>query len=311
MSRRPTVDIVIVDFNSWSFTQECLVSIAVNQPQLAHIGRVVVVPNGSVQPASESVNGLGYSVEIIANGTNVGFAAACNKGASGSSADYLLFLNPDTRLLPGSLDVPVAFLEDPDHTAIGIVGVQMIDPIGEVSRTCSRHPRLAHFLNKILGLNRLSATFFPSGFMSDWNHNSTRSVDVVMGAYFLVRKPLFELLGGFDERFFVYFEEVDFTLRAKRTGYQTYYLAEARCYHRGQGTSDAVKAVRLFYSLQSRLRYAEKHFNVVSTSVLKFATLFIEPFSRMMLASLKQSESNLRQTVEAYHLLWKDLLKAQ
>ena len=125
--------------------------------------------------------------------------------------------------------------------------------------------------------------------MSDWSHDSTRPVNVVMGAFFLVRRSLYDLLGGFDERFFVYFEEVDFTLRAMQMGYETYYLSEARCYHRGQGTSDAVKAARLFYSLQSRLRYAEKHFDAVSTSVLKFMTLFIEPFSRMTFASVKES----------------------
>lgn len=103
---------------------------------------------------------------------------------------------------------------------------------------------------------------FPSHFMQDFDHCSSREVDHVIGAFFLVRRSVFEQLKGFDERYFVYLEDLDFSLRARKAGWKTYYLADATAYHKGGGTSEQVKAHRLFYSLRSRMIYGFRHFNL-------------------------------------------------
>ncbi len=124
-----------------------------------------------------------------------------------------------------------------------------------------------------------------------------------MGAFFLVRRSLFEALGGFDERFFVYFEEVDLTVRARAMGWRTFYLSDARVYHKGGGTTDRVKAVRLFYSLRSRILYAYKHFGWWTGSALTVGTLVLEPFTRLTLAVAHMSVAELVATVGAYIML--------
>src|SRR5207247_3592833 len=102
-------------------------------------------------------------------------------------------------------------------------------------------------------------------------------VDQVIGAYFMVRRPLFEALGGFDERFFVYFEEVDLSLRARQNGWASYFLANARVYHTGQVSSGQVRGERLFYLLRSRTEYARKHWSACKARPLRDLPLPVEP----------------------------------
>jgi GT2 family glycosyltransferase len=143
-----------------------------------------------------------------------------------------------------------------------------------------------------------------SHFMTTFDHQETRDVDHVAGAYFLIRRSLFEILGGFDERFFVYLEDLDFALRAKRLGWRSVFLAHARAYHKGGGVSDQVKAHRLFYSLRSRILYAFKHFNRAEAWAVCLATLAIEPVPRSVRGLLRLSGRELTDTVHGFTLLW-------
>jgi GT2 family glycosyltransferase len=146
-------------------------------------------------------------------------------------------------------------------------------------------------------------------FMHEWDHRKTRRVDHVIGAFFLVRRELFVDLHGFDERFFVYLEDLDFSFRAHKAGWCTVFLAEAQAFHAGGGTSQQVKARRLFYSLRSRLLYAFKHFSRPGAVGVLLTTLLVEPVSRSLLALLRRSMTNLRETWMAYGLLWRWLAK--
>src|SRR6185503_16033407 len=111
-------------------------------------------------------------------------------------------------------------------------------------RTCARFPTPGRFFAKMLGLDRILPGIFPSHFMTEWDHATNREVDQVMGAFFLVRRSAYEALAGFDERFFVYFEEVDFALRARARGWSTYYLTQARAYHEGGGSTKQIRPAR-------------------------------------------------------------------
>ncbi len=300
----PTLDIVIVDYNAGEWVQGCLRSVAEEPPRSCALSRVVVVDN---DPATAPTD---YDVdlpllEVIRNASNRGFAAACNQGARESQADYLLFLNPDTRLLDGSLDAPVAALEsDP---GLGVCGVQLVDEDGQPSPSCSRFPRASHFLWKMVGLQGWASRRGWSSTMIEWDHSVGRDVDVVMGAFLMVRRELFERLGGFDERFFVYFEETDLSLRVRQEGYRSRFLADARAFHKAGGASDKVRAARLFYSVRSRLLYAYKHFGWWSATGLALASLVLEPVSRCALALARGSGADLRETLGGYRMLWCDL----
>lgn len=114
-------------------------------------------------------------------------------------------------------------------------------------------------------------------------------------------------MGGFDERFFVYFEEVDLSLRVRQLGWDSIYLAEAQAFHAGGGTSSQVKAHRLFYSLRSRLLYGFKHFPRWQAWILVLMTLGIEPVTRTCFSFMKNGLVGVRNTWQAYCMLYLDL----
>jgi GT2 family glycosyltransferase len=301
-----SIDIIIVNWNAGQQLRECLESIITVDKEGFEIYNVVIIDNASSDGSLDSLEELKLPLIIIRNKENLGFAFACNQGAINSKADYLLFLNPDTRLSEDSLKVPITFMEQPENQHIGIVGIQLVDEEGRVNRTCARFPTPGRFFAKMLGLDRFFPRVFPSHFMLEWDHCDSREVDQVMGAFFLVRRPLFKMLNGFDERFFVYFEDLDFSLRARQLGWSSYYLAGAQAYHKGGGTSE-IKAKRLFYSLRSRILYGYKHFSWTAATMLMLGTLFVEPLSRIVLAIAHGSSSEIVETCRAYRMLWNSM----
>jgi N-acetylglucosaminyl-diphospho-decaprenol L-rhamnosyltransferase len=303
----PSIDIVIVNWNAGEQLQACLESIAAAPHDTYELQRVVVVDNASSDGSADSLQLPGIALVVIRNGENRGFAAACNQGIRGSCAEFVLLLNPDTRLFPDSLSKCVAFFSRPEGSAVGILGPQLLDEAGRVARSCARFPCVAAFCAKVSKLNWAWPTVFRESFMTEWDHTCSRDVDQVMGAFFLFRGRLFEELGGFDERFFVYFEEVDFSFRALKAGWKSRYFAEAQAFHKGGGCSDQVKARRLFYSLQSRVLYGFKHFGIFKGVLLLLLTFFIEPVSRVGSAAARLSARVIVETVQGYTLLYRAL----
>lgn len=299
---RASVQVVIVNWNSGAQLRHCLQSFAAVAGDDV-TARVTVVDNAS---ADGSQDGLGappsVPLALIHNNENRGFAAACNQGAAGTDAEFLLFLNPDTQLMPGSLERPVQYLRSPDNAAVGIVGIQLVDSDGHVARNTARTPTACSMVGNTVGLDRLMPAIFPPHFVSEWAHDATRAVDQVMGAFFLVRRTVFETLGGFDERFFVYYEDLDFAVRARAQRWSSAYLATAQAFHRGQGTTDTATERRTFYFCRSRILYALKHFNVGSASAVIGATLLLEPIARVI-----ARPGSAACTLRAFSSLWREL----
>lgn len=301
----PSMDIIIVNWNSGGLLRDCLESInnAASQ-DCFKLNRVVVVDNASCDESADELEDLRLSVSIIRNEENRGFAAACNQGAEDSSADYLLFLNPDTYLNQDSLAKPLIFMEEISDQQIGIVGIQLLDKNGKIARTCASFPTPGRFFSKMLGLDRLFPHAFSSHFMSTWDHLESREVDHVIGAFFLIRHFIFEELSGFDEQFFVYLEDLDFSFRAHQVGWRCFYLTDVNARHKGGGTSEKDKAMRLFYSLQSRILYGYKHFGWWSAFSLMLGTLLLEPLARFTLSAYRRLSGEIRETIKGYSILW-------
>lgn len=295
------VDVVVVNWNSGVQLRDCIESL-VKHGQ-ACIQKIVVIDNGSVD-GSEGVAEEMDAVQLVRTARNLGFAKACNLGVTQCAADYVLLLNPDTRVFDDSLTAPLAFMDKPGNERVGIVGIQNIGQDESVQRTCARFPRPRSFVVHSLGLNALWPRHFQDHMMREWLHNEDRQVDHVIGSYFLVRRQLWDLLGGLDERFFIYFEDLDFSLRAHRLGWVTWYLAGPKIFHRGGGTSEQIKARRLFYSLRSRLHYAAKHFGPVDFIAVSLAALLIEPIARIALASARREWTVVAETLRGYAVLY-------
>ncbi|WP_250124290.1 glycosyltransferase family 2 protein [Chroococcidiopsis sp. CCMEE 29] len=299
-----SLDIIIVNWNSGKQLRQALLSIVSTNKDGFVLNRVVVVDNASWDNSLEELEGIGLPLTVIRNRENRGFAAACNQGAKGSKADYLLFLNPDTRLFMNSLVKPIEFMQQPENANFGICGIQLVDENGNVNRHCCYFPLPKHFFSKILGLNLLFPRRFPTYFMAGWNHAGNREVEHVIGAFYLVRCSVFISLDGFDERFFVYLEDLDFSYRAYQANWSSYYLADAQAFHKGGGTSEQVKAIRLFYSLYSRILYVYKHFPWLIATSLMLATLLIEPLVRVGGSISSRSTLQLQETLEGSAKLW-------
>jgi N-acetylglucosaminyl-diphospho-decaprenol L-rhamnosyltransferase len=298
-------DVIIINWNSGNYLKNCINSlVAAHAVNPLLVNRVIIVDNNSSDDSLSGMDKLNLPIEIIRNKINMGFGAACNQGAVLSNADYLLFLNPDTEVLPYSIQTCIHFMEKKDNSNIGACGLKLTDDKGNIHRSCARFPAPGFFLGKALGLDMLLPGYFHSVSMREWDHLSNRAVDHVIGAFYLIRRPLFLQLRGFDERFFVYLEDLDLSLRLSKMGYQTFYLSETSAYHKGGGTSDKIKATRLFYALRSQIIYSFKHFNFLSALLTSFVTLCIEPIVRLSVAVVQGSGKTMVATVKGYCYLW-------
>ncbi|OGU61204.1 MAG: hypothetical protein A2V66_12740 [Ignavibacteria bacterium RBG_13_36_8] len=295
-----SIDIIIVNWNSGSYLAECLLSIESSLKNNFKLNRVIVIDNASTDGSFENINQTLLPVTVIMNSENLGFAKASNQGAYKSEADFLLFLNPDTRLFENSLSESISFMMKVENEEIGILGIQIINEAGEISRNCARFPSTWSIVYTSLGLDKLFPTVFPGHFMMDWDHNSSRAVDQVMGSFFFVRRNLFERLSGYDERFFVYYEDLDFAFRARKIGYHCYFLSTAQMFHKGGGTTEKIKAERLFYILQSKLLFCRKHFNKCSYFLIFFISLLLEPFVRIFGVFVKGSFSEVGEIIRGF-----------
>lgn len=301
MEMQSAVCVIVVNWNSGALLAKCAESVGAYGADT--VSELVIVDNASSDESLErALRVTSPNTTVIRNVTNVGFAVACNQGARLASAPFILFLNPDARLLPDSLSEVIQRLSDPGWSDVGIVGLQLVDESGHTARNCARFPRPHHYPMRAVGLDRVFVR--QRHFIEDWDHCSSREVDQVIGACFLVRTEVFRALRGFDEQFFVYFEELDFSLRARQAGWRSMYFAEARAFHLGGGTSSQVKALRLFYSLRSRLLYSRKHFGRMGHFVVTISTLLLEPISRVGQCLLSGSALAARSTVSGYGALY-------
>lgn len=292
------IDIVIVNWNSGHLLLNCINSISAYRGDFVY--QIIVVDNFSSDQSIDLVRDH-CGIKFVMSQRNLGFGKACNLGAQYATSDMLLFLNPDAELFSDTLANAAPFTSDPIFKDIGVFGVQLIDGAGRVARSCARFPNVSGF---IVGATKLDRFFPHLGHpMVEWDHANSRYVEQVIGAFFLVRRFLFAELNGFDEQFFVYFEEVDFSIRARAAGWKSFYIAGAQAFHFGGGTSNQVRARRLFYSLRSRLLYVFKHFNWIGVVLVLLTTLVVELFTRSAFAIVRRSWPNLKEVWSAYGML--------
>lgn len=300
-----SISIIIVNWNSSVCLERCIQSITDMKKSTFLLEQIIIVDNASSVEDIKNLQRLHSNepnIQIMYNDTNLGFAKACNVGAKGLNSDYLLFLNPDTILRNDTLEkCMIAFANSKFHKdKIAVLGCKLEDEYGKTQRCCSRLPKLRYYIAKCLGINRIIKSL--NQFMLEWDHEESRYVDEVMGAFFLTSGKVFRKLDGFDERFFVYYEEVDYCKRVKDAGFKVYYNSEASVYHEAGGSSKHVKAERLFYELRSRYQYQQKHNGQIGTWSIKVITR-LEYISRCILLLITGKKKEISNVNKAYVLL--------
>lgn len=304
---RPSIDIITVNWNSRDLLRRLVRSVPSALSGSFELLRLVVVDNASVDGSIDDLGGEVVPIVVLRNATNRGFAAACNQGAAGSTADQLLFVNPDVVLNPSSIADAIRCASRPEHSGVGILGIRLLDLHGGVGGYCAREPSAIAMVGQCVGLDRLFPRVFPPHFMVEWDHADTRSVAQVMGAFLMIRRDLFEALGGFDERFFVYYEDLDLCVRARRAGWNVLHCADATASHEGAGTTSQVKGRRLSYLLISRILFANKHLSRAGAAAVISATLVLEPLARLVRAVLRLSFDEVLQVLHGTMLTWGNL----
>ena len=301
--------IVIVNWNSREHLKNCLKSIEKAKKDNFYLRKIIIVDNASEDNSLDRIEEINLPIETIKNPENYGFAKACNIGAKRAEGDFILFLNPDTLVFEDTFTNLFNFIYKYDKPDIGIYGIQLLDENGNIQKTCAKFPNLWNLIVRTVGLDTINPKIFKSYRMEDWDHKETREVNQVIGAFFLVKKYLFEELNGFDEDFFVYFEELDFSKRAYNLGYKTVYITEAKAYHKGGGTSEKVKGKRLFYNAQSRVIYAFKHLGFMEGLIVMFFSWFIEPIFRTIFLILNRKLNEVPELIKGYFYLYKSRKK--
>ncbi len=225
------ISIVIVSWNVEALLYNCLKSIVTNAGKLSV--EVIVIDNHSHDNTVAIVKQHFPQVTITANQTNEGFAAANNQGILQSHGDYILALNPDTKILPNMLQNMVAFMER--KPKVGICGCRHRNPDFTLQPSVRAFPTWTALLFIVTKFAKL----FPASppvwkyLRRDLDYKLTQPVDQVAGSCFMMRREMINDIGVFDENFFIWFEEVDLCKRAKQKGWQVWYLADAELIHFG------------------------------------------------------------------------------
>lgn len=261
MSERLEVSIIIVSWNVQTFLAPCLESIPPALEGLA--GEIFVVDNASTDSSAEISEHLAGSIPnltVIRNTTNRGYAKANNQALRQARGEYILLLNPDTQLKPDAIKRLVACARK--HQA-GIVGARHKNPNGSLQPSVRRLPTPTVLIGLMLKLHRLlpALPMFRRYFAHDFEYTKTQPAEQVAGSCLLISRASVEKIGLLDERFNLWFEEVDWCQRAKTAGRAVWYCAEAELTHVGGQSFAQLATVKRQRTFNRSLRqYVRKHF---------------------------------------------------
>ena len=280
------LSVIIVNYNVEHFLEQCLIAVRNGLQQTE--GEVIVVDNNSVDGSLEMMGSKFPEVQVIANRRNVGFAQANNQAIKIAKGEFILLLNPDTVVEADTFEKTVRFMED--HPEAGGLGVKMVDGSGKYLPESKRGlPTPASAFYKIFGFTALfpRSKKFSEYYMGYLNENETNEVEVLAGAFMLLRKKVLDKTGLLDESFFMYGEDIDLSYRITKAGYKNYYFPETRIIHyKGESTKkSSINYVVMFY--RAMLIFVKKHYTGKNEKLL---TLFIHIsiYFRALLALLSR-----------------------
>lgn len=254
------LSVVIVNYNVKHFLEQCLHSVRKAARNLDC--EVFVVDNNSVDGSVKMVEEKFPEVKLIANHDNRGFSKANNQAIRIAKGDYVLLLNPDTIVEDDTFGKIVRFMDD--HPEAGGLGVKMVDGKGKFLPESKRGlPTPAVAFYKIFGLSKLfpKSRIFGQYHLTFLHVDKIHQVDVLSGAFMLIRKTVLDKIGGLDESYFMYGEDIDLSYRVTLEGFKNYYFPETRIIHyKGESTKkSSINYVLVFY--QAMIIFATKHFS--------------------------------------------------
>ena len=278
------LSVIIVNYNVRYFLEQCLKSLF--QALEGIEAEVFVVDNNSVDGSVTMLREDFPEVICIANSENTGFSTANNQAIRQAKGEYILLLNPDTLVQEDTFTKTLAFMDA--HPDAGGLGVKMIDGKGQYLPESKRSlpaPMVAFY--KISGLLRLfpRSKRFARYYLGHLDHRQTHEVEILSGAFMLMRKTALDKAGYLDETFFMYGEDIDLSYRILKAGYKNYYYADTRIIHyKGESTKKgSLNYVFLFY--KAMIIFARKHFSAKNAKLFS-SLIYIAIYLRAGMALL-------------------------
>lgn len=266
------ISIIIVNYNTSDLLINCINSIYENAGSINF--ETIVIDNNSTDDSVARVRKLLPQIKIIVNDQNVGFAKANNQAIKKSVGEVILLLNSDTVILDKAIDKSYQFLRD--YPDAGIVSCKLLNPDRSLQPSCRSFPSVLNYFSESFFLYKLlpHSRIFGKPYMTFFKYDEIKKVDVVMGAFMMIRRNVFNDIGFLDEDFFMYSEETDFCLRAHRQGWGIYFYPDAEIIHLGGGSS-AQLPTKMFLELhKSQMRFCYKHHPMWYARAEKIVILF-------------------------------------
>jgi Predicted glycosyltransferases len=304
----PNASVIIVSFNTKNVLRDCLHSLYA--ASLVKLVEVIVVDNASHDGSADMIEAEFPNVRLLRSTTNLGFAAANNLAFKIATGRYFVLLNPDAQLEVDALQKSLLFMTMTPRA--GLAGGRLLSPEGEEQPSARQFPSL---LNELIVISGLAARYPHSRFFGrfdrTWaNTQEPATVDWVPGAYAIIRREALDQIGYFDERFFLYYEEVDLCRRIKEAGWEIWYRPEIVIRHIGGESSKTVEKTEfsssgsqlVLWRMRSALLYYRKHHGWLAAWLLnKLETSWHS--LRMIKARITGKSSSAERKVQESHRL--------
>ncbi len=269
------LSIIIVNYNVKEFLQNLLTSLFKAVTNIS--SEIIVVDNGSDDGSVELLREKFPQVTLIANNENLGFSKANNLALKIAKGKFLLLLNPDTIVQEDTFEKLIKFFND--HQDAGMTGCKILNPDGTLQLACRRSfPGPWTSFCKVSGLSALfpNSKLFARYNLTFMDENQSYEVDAVSGSFMMVRREVFEKIGGLDEQFFMYGEDLDWCYRVQKTGWKVYYVHETTIIHyKGESTKrSSLDETKVFYNAMDL--FVKKHFasSLLVEIILRLAIIF-------------------------------------
>ena len=298
------VSIVVVSFNTRDLTTECLRSVA--RETLTTTYDLHVVDNASTDGSAATLRAWESPLTFTPSTHNLGFAGANNLAAKSARGEFILLLNPDTIVLDGAIDKLLAFARETPNA--GIWGGRTLFPDGTLNlSSCWGSMTLWNLICRATGLTGLfsNSELFNGDAYGGWQRDTVATVDIVSGCFLLIRRSLWEALGGFDPAFFMYGEEADLCLRARQLGATPMITPTATIIHLG-GASERTRTEKMVKLLAAKTTLIQRHWHPI-LQPLGVALMMAWPLSRwLVLGVLAKVRPNLArsQAANTWHAIW-------
>ncbi|MCP5061918.1 MAG: glycosyltransferase [Ignavibacteriae bacterium] len=274
------LSIIIVNYNVKEFLLNLLGSLEKASKNIS--SEIIVVDNNSTDDSILSVKQKYPSVITIENKKNVGFGIANNQGLEIANGENILLINPDTLVKEDTLETMIKFLKD--NSEVGITGCKVLNPDGTLQLACRRSfPRPWVSFTKVVGLSKMfpQSKLFAKYNLTYLDENDSNEVDAISGSFMMLKKEVYEKVGGFDKDFFMYGEDLDLCYRIQQAGYKVFYVSTTEIIHyKGESTKrSTIDETKVFYGAMQL--FVRKHLSssILVGLILQFAILVRKLFA--------------------------------